>query len=155
MPCPTRPAGARGRCASSTVARGRMGDAPVRTIPVTVLAWEGPQARAYLARMARAGLRPERIVVMVRNPIAQRLGAAPGIGGLARELGARTQDRRHNHHPYRIRKRRPGLVAAIERDLAPIVPDPGGLIAEMFDGFDYRRYADTVTRVPAESYRSP
>ena len=31
-----------------------------RTLPLTVLAWEGPQARAYLVRMRRAGLQPER-----------------------------------------------------------------------------------------------
>ena len=107
-----------------------------------MLAWEGPQARAYLVRMARAGLRPERIVVMVRHPVAERLGAAPGVGGLALEWGARTQDRRHNFHPYRIRKDRPELVAAITRDLAAVVPAPGELLTAMYDGFDYRSYAD-------------
>ena len=126
----------------------------MRTLPITVLAWEGPQARAYLVRMARAGLRPERIVVMVRHPVAERLGTAPGVGAFALELGARTQDRRHNFHPYRIRKQRPELVAAVTRDLAPLVPEPDALIRAMYDGFDYRHHADTVVRVPAESYKS-
>lgn len=126
-----------------------------RTLPLTVLAWEGPQARAYLARMARAGLRAERIVLMVRHPVAERLGPAPGLGELALRYGARVQDRRHNFHPHRIRKEHPELVAAIVRDVEPLVPGAGALVDAMYAGFDYDAHADTVVRVAASSYRSP
>ena len=49
-----------------------------RVLPITVLAWEGPQARAYLARLARDELRPERIVLMVRDPLGGALRRVPG-----------------------------------------------------------------------------
>ena len=125
-----------------------------RTLPVTLLAWEGPQARAYLARMKRAGLRPERIVLMVRDPLGGRLRALPGIDTEpALRLSARAQDRAHNFHPYRIQRRSPELVHAIARALEPLVTDPSSLFTEMFDGFRYDDYADDVVRVGASDHK--
>ena len=127
-----------------------------RTLPVTLLAWEGPQARAYLARMKRAGLRPERIVLMVRDPLGGRLRALPGIDTEpALRLSARAQDRAHNFHPYRIQRRSPELIHAIARALEPLVTDPSSLFTEMFDGFRYDDYADDVVRVGASDHKDP
>lgn len=127
-----------------------------RVVPVTVLAWEGPQARAYLARLAREGLAPERIVLMVRDPLDGKIRSLPGAESeIAVRLGARAQDRAHNYHPYRIRKRNPALVAAIARGLAPLVDEPEELYATMFDGFRYEAFSDEVIRVGASSYSDP
>ncbi len=127
-----------------------------RVVPVTLLAWEGPQARAYLARMKRAGLRPERIVLMVRDPLGGRLRSLPGIDTEpALRLSARAQDRAHNFHPYRIQRRSPELVRAIARAVEPLVPDPNSLFTEMFDGFRYDDYADDVVRVGASDHKDP
>lgn len=126
-----------------------------RTIPVTVLAWEGPQARAYLVRMARAGLRPERIVVMVRDAVAERLADLPGAVDVARRYGARAQDRSHNHHPYRIRREHPALVRAVTAAVEPLVPGAPAIVDAMFSGFRWEAYADTVDYVICDSYRSP
>ena len=51
-----------------------------RQIPLTVLAWEGPQARAYLARMKRAGMSPERIILMIKDPRSGPLSKVTGRG---------------------------------------------------------------------------
>ena len=127
-----------------------------RVVPVTLLAWEGPQARAYLARMKRTGLRPERIVLMVRDPLGGRLRSLPGIDTEpALRLSARAQDRAHNFHPYRIQRRSPELVRAIARAVEPLVPDPNSLFTEMFDGFRYDDYADDVVRVGASDHKDP
>lgn len=127
-----------------------------RILPVTVLAWEGPQARAYIARLAREGLRPERIVLMVRDPLDGKLARLPGMDAdLALRLGARAQDRAHNYHPIRIRKRTPELVAAIARGIAPLVDAPEQLYRTMFDGFRYEDFSDDVVRVGASSYADP
>ncbi len=125
-----------------------------RTLPITLLAWEGPQARAYLVRMKRAGLRPERIVLMVRDPLGGRLRSFPGIDTEpALRLSARAQDRAHNFHPYRIQRRSPELVHAIARALEPLVTDPSSLFTEMFDSFRYDDYADDVVRVGASDHK--
>ncbi len=127
-----------------------------RLLPVTVLAWEGPQARAYLARLAREGLRPERIVLMVRDPLDGKLRGLPGADSeLGLRLAARAQDRAHNYHPIRIRKRTPELVAAIARGIAPLIDEPEQLYRTMFDGFRYEDFSDEVVRVGASSYADP
>jgi SAM-dependent methyltransferase len=112
------------------------------TLPLTVLAWEGPMARAYLARMARAGLRPERILLMVKPPSPMRLG---------RWL----QERSHLHHPLRLRKQHPELVKAITDAMAPDVEDAAALLNKMYDGFAYEHYADEVRPIAASSHKDP
>lgn len=124
-----------------------------RELPLTVLAWEGPQARAYLVRMQRAGLRPRRIIVLVRDRFGSRVPGAHA--GPALRVGARLQDRSHNFHPYRIRKRSPELVHAISRALAPVTTEPERVIDAMFRRFSYQQYADRVELVPMASYRDP
>ncbi len=127
-----------------------------RVLPITVLAWEGPQARAYLARLARDELRPERIVLMVRDPLGGALRRVPGSDvGVALRVNARAQDRANNFHPYKIRRKLPELVAAIARGLAPLVPDPESLYRAMYDGFRYEQFSDEVVRVGANSYSDP
>ncbi len=119
-----------------------------RIVPITVLVWEGPQARAYLVRMRRSGIRPQRIIVMVSDPLAQ----APGHLSAILQLGERRQDKKNNHHAYAIRNAHPQLVRAIATAMDPIIPDASGFIAEMFEGFSYANYADRVDRVAASSY---
>jgi SAM-dependent methyltransferase len=123
-----------------------------RTLPLTVLAWEGPQARAYLVRMRRAGLQPERVILMVRDAGAEKRGKPAGRPSGRAE---RAQDRSHNFHPYAIRKDSPQLVDAISAAMAAVVDDPSALYSEMFDGFDYRDRATHFHRVGANSYRDP
>lgn len=127
-----------------------------RELPLTVLAWEGPQARAYLVRMRRAGLRPERILLMVKDPISSRLGRPAALKNpTLLKWAARSQDKAHNHHPYDIRKKHPELVRTIAAGMEAVVDDPMGFFDEMYDGFSYERYADRVVRVPANSYKDP
>lgn len=118
----------------------------MKTLPLTVLVWEGPQARAYLVRMRRAGLRPRRIIVMVADALT-KVGGGPVL-----DVARRRQDRRHNFHAYAIRKKHPALVTAIAAAVEPLVPDAAGFIAEMFDDFSYERYADRVDVIAASKY---
>ena len=125
-----------------------------RTLPMTVLAWEGPQARAYLVRMRRAGLAPERIILMVRDAKAEKAGRPAQLGAIAIRRAEKAQDRAHNFHPYAIRHRHPELVEAIASAMRPIVEDPSGFYGEMYDSFAFDAFAP-VTRVGANSYKDP
>ncbi len=118
------------------------------SIPITVLVWEGPQARAYLVRMRRSGIRPRRIIVMASDAAAKiSANFAPGLA-----LARRQQDKKHNHHAYAIRKRHPELVTAIANAMNALVDDAAGFINEMFDDFKYENYCDRVDVVAADSY---
>ncbi len=125
-------------------------------LPLTVLVHDGPQARAYLVRMEREGLRPERIVVMVADPFTAKAKRPAGLKnvGLLR-WAERVQDKTNNHHPYAIRRDHPLLVRAIADAMEPVVPDPMAFYAEMFSHFHYERFADTVIRLPANGYKDP
>src|SRR4029078_4824287 len=101
-----------------------------RSLPLTVLAWKGPQPRAYLVRMRRAGLRPDRVMLIVRDPAAEKRGRPAARPSRRAERG---QDRSHNFHPYAIRKRSPELVAAIGDAMRALVEDPIEFYAEMYD----------------------
>lgn len=125
-----------------------------RVLPLTVLAWEGPQARAYLVRLRRAGLRPERIILLVEDPIRARAGWSPGLHNpVFARWAERRQDRTRNFHPYAIRKDHPALVASIGEAMANVVDDPMGYYREMYDDFSYDDHADAVVRVSADSYK--
>ncbi len=124
-----------------------------RQLPLTVLAWEGPQARAYLVRMRRAGLQPERVILIVRDPRSSRIGKLPGLGGLGR--AERAQERAHNFHPHRTRAAMPQLVSAISDGIAGQLDDPAGLIAEMYDNFSWDDFGVATQRIAVSGYRDP
>jgi len=123
-----------------------------RQIPLTVLAWEGPQARAYLVRMKRAGITPERIILMIKDPRNSPLAKVTGRGLAKAE---KAQERAHNFHPHRTRASNPQLMAAITNGLAGQLEDPAGLISEMFDSFSYDDFGAPVERVAVSGYRDP
>lgn len=121
---------------------------------LTVLAWEGPQARAYLVRMARAGIRPDHILLIVRDRFLIRpFGAVALTSGFGLRWAERRQDLAHNHHPYRIRQRHGTLMDAITTGLAGHVDTPARWLDEMYRSFVYERYADRVTRLPVSGLR--
>ncbi len=125
-------------------------------LPLDVLAFEGPQARAYLVRMARSGLRARRIFLMVADPFTAKAGKPARVApGPLQQWAERTQDRSHNHHPYEIRATRPELVRAIADGMTAVVDDPMAFYAEMYEGFSWERYADEVVRIPANGYKDP
>jgi SAM-dependent methyltransferase len=126
-----------------------------RVLPLTVLAWEGPQARAYLVRMRRAGIRPARIVLMVRDTKAESAGRPASLGSLAIRRAERAQDRSHNFHPYAIRKEHPELVGACADAMAAIVDDPARFYEEMYEGFSYDDFTDSIERVGANNHKDP
>ncbi|MFM7061588.1 MAG: methyltransferase domain-containing protein [Actinomycetes bacterium] len=124
-------------------------------LPITVLAWEGPQARAYLERMRAAGLRPARVVLIVRPRGSLRGRPGPGRHPLFLRRAQRLQDASHNHHPYAIKRRNPALVAAIAEAMTGITRDPAATFDAMFSGFSYEDHADEFVRVVADSYKDP
>jgi hypothetical protein len=121
----------------------------MKPLQLTVLAHEGPQARAYLARIKRAGWLPQRIVLMVqtthpatRKPVGRWLPR-----GLRLAYAEKTQEMAANHWPRHIASAQPALVKAIASGLDGTVAEPAALIAEVVGRFSYEDYADRVDRV--------
>ena len=118
-------------------------------IPLTVLVWEGPQARAYLVSLRRAGLRPQRIIVMLGNKLAQSpFGVNPSLQRVAEQR----QDKSNNFHAYAICKEHPKVVSAIGAAMNAVIPNAPAFIDEMFNDFRFETYSDDVTRIVAVKY---
>lgn len=129
----------------------------MKTLPLTVLANAGPQARAYLAAMRRAGYRPERIVLLIssvhpatRKPVTPWLPMA-----MRRWFAGRVQEMSANAWPRRIRATHPYLVKACAEALEPVLGDAAGHVQEIGGKFVYETYSDRVDRVFATGLSDP
>ncbi|MGE3166503.1 MAG: formyltransferase family protein [Planctomycetota bacterium] len=128
-----------------------------RTLPLTVLVHEGPQARAYLLELARRGLRVARILHLVRAtqratgrplgrwlPTAWRTRYALCVGEVA-----------EFHWPRRLRSQCPALFDAVLTALTPVTPDPRATIEALVGSFDYAAFADRYDRCLVDDLRDP
>jgi hypothetical protein len=129
----------------------------MKTLPLTVLACEGPQARAYLVAMRRTGYRPERIVLLISSlHPATRKPVAPWLPeGMRRWFAGRVQEASANAWPRRIRSTHPHLVEACASALEPLLENAAGHIQEIVGTFVYEKYADRVDRVFAKGLSDP
>ncbi len=126
-----------------------------RTLPVTVLGYEGPCFRAYLSSLRRAGLRPERLVLLVlsEHPASHKPVGRWFPGRLRSWYAEKTQEMALNHWPRRLRAAHPNLVRAITDGLAAIVDRPGELIDDMYGPPRYERWAQRADRVVVRDLR--
>jgi len=121
----------------------------MKTVALTVLAYEGPMLRAYLGMMRRTGLQPRRILLMVQrsHPATKKAIGRWLPESLRVPYAQRVQEYALNYWPRRIRGSHPRLVEAMARQLTRICDDPAGLIAEMLGRVRYENYAPSVERV--------
>lgn len=121
----------------------------MKTLPLVVLVHDAPVARAYLAAMRRAGLRPGRIVLMVssQDPNTKKEVGRWLPGKLRVAWAAQYQAVGLNHWPSWIRRTHPGFVERFLGALEQVFPDAGSLIDEILGRFPYGDYSEQVDRV--------
>jgi hypothetical protein len=124
----------------------------MRSLDVTVLLHEGPQARAYLSLLRRSGLRPERLVLVLEENHA--VTGRPLGRWLPRWLRTpyveRVQDLTRNHWPRALRRDHPELLDAILEGMQERVPGAAEIVSEITGAFRYETYARRVDRVFAQ-----
>ena len=86
-----------------------------KTIPLTVLFWEGPTARAYLETIYSLGFTPEKIIHLVSGlDISTKKSVAPWLpSGIRKSYAANLQMVRRNYWPNSINKKFPLLKKSI------------------------------------------
>jgi hypothetical protein len=121
--------------AGSTFTRGREGEG-LKVIPLTVLFYEGPIARAYLETISSLGLRPQKIVELVA---AKDVSTKKTVGkwmpkGLRKSYAASIQRSKIHYWPNQLLKDEAvfieGLLAEIESSLGfsrPILDNANSL----------------------------
>ena len=129
----------------------------MKSLPMTVLFYDGPQARAYLAGLRRAGYRPERVLRLVSSlhPSTQK----PLGRWLPQRWRVRYAEKAGefalNYWPRQIRSRHPELVATMGNALREVYAEAPELIDEILSGFDVSRYTADVRRVFARGLDDP
>jgi len=116
----------------------------MKTLPITILIYDGPIARMYLARLYQAGA----ILLMVlnRHPATGR-NVARWLPSKFRQVYAeRNQEASLNYWPRFIRRSRPDLFEIICDGLGKIYRGADILIGEMLGIAHYEKYADVVER---------
>lgn len=121
----------------------------MQTIPLTVLAYEGPSSRSYLALMEQAGYRPDRIVAIV---LTHGVKGGKRIGRWMPEFirepyATRLQEHEMMYWPRHIRKQYPGLYSAVIDGLSSAIDNPGTIVDRITGSFSWADYVDTVERV--------
>ncbi len=129
----------------------------MKTLPLTVLAYEGPCLRAYLAMMRRARLMPSRLLLLVLkcHPLSGKPVGRWLPGSLRMWYARKSQELALNYWPRRIKAVHPELVRAMATGLSPMIDNPGELIDETLGPFSFERYAAAVDCVAVDNLRDP
>ena len=129
----------------------------MKPLNLTVLAYDGPMARAYLGLMRARGMQPARVVLLVlaRHPATGKPVGRFLPGGLRLRYARKAQDLALNFWPRRLRARLPALVDTIARGLVSFCEEAPQLLAGMAGRFAYEDYCETCSQVLIDGYRDP
>ena len=128
----------------------------LQTIPLTVLAHEGPGSRAYLVMMAAAGFRPSSIIAMVSSH-GEVGGNGKRVGRflpkpIHRPYAKRIQEVRRMYWPRRIRNKHPALYESIVNGLSSLVEKPLQKLDAITGIFNWDNYSDSVDHITVKNY---
>lgn len=128
-----------------------------RILPLTVLAYPGPQVRAYLDRLRQAGLGPARIIIAVleRYPDPGKTVGAWLPGFLRLPYAAQAQENVFMYWPRQLMLRRRALVEGMAGRLAVLCPSARRTVEAITGPFRYEDYSPRVERVLVSGINDP
>lgn len=124
----------------------------MKTLPLTVLYYEGPIARAYLEVMRRQGFRPHTIL---------RISPPPGVlarllpGAMRRDMAAARNERFANHWPRMLARRFPELCAEMTVQIEGALQLGAGFVASLRDGRRIDAYANRIHNIELQNLKDP
>ena len=120
------------------------------TLPITVLAYEGPMARAYLGKMRRSGFKPASIVLMVlsHHPATGKKVGGFLPQGLRVPFCEKNQALVLNYWPQQIKSKQSRLYNRIAGGMEEMLPGSLELLGEMYaSSFSYNDFSDSIERI--------
>jgi hypothetical protein len=124
-----------------------------RTLPITVLFWEGPIARAYLATLNSQGLKPERIIHLVsKNDLVTRKPLGRFLPGSLKLAYAQSRQKNSIHHwASTLRKTEPALYLSIRNTVERKLDFSEQTINDALALADLSKYSENVEALMIES----
>ncbi len=129
----------------------------MKTIPLTVLVYDSPSARAYLSHLKLAGYRPERIVLLVldHHPLTKKPYSKWMPGFIKEPYAERIQEIALNYWPRQLSKRYPMLVEEMIEKLESQYPATRQVAKEILEPSNYRELSDNFDAVSIKNLKSP
>lgn len=125
----------------------------VRTLPMTVLFWEGPIARAYLATLKGMGLKPEKIIHLVsKNDLVSRKPIGRFLPGGLKLAYAQSRQKNSIHYwSTTLRKTESALYHSIRKTVSEKLGFANKDIDEALALCDLSDYSPDVETLMIES----
>lgn len=129
----------------------------MKSLALTVLVHEGPMARAYLAGLAQAGLRPAAALVMAytQKPDGRPAGGRLLPPRLRLAYLRKQREVAENFWPRQLRRAQPDLYALMTRTIGDGLGVDGATFEAVLGRFDYARYVDRVIPVLVRGLDDP
>jgi hypothetical protein len=127
------------------------------TIPLTVLFWEGPTARAYLETIYSFGFTPEKIIHLVSGlDISTKKPVAPWLpSGIRKYYAANLQKVKINYWPNSINKKFPLLKKSIFDEVQTSLGFKHATLSGANELKDLSFYSDNVETILVDGLRDP
>jgi hypothetical protein len=128
-----------------------------KTIPLTVLFWEGPIARAYLETIYSLGFTPEKIIHLVSGlDISTKKSVAPWLPlGIRKYYAANLQKVKINYWPNSINKNFPLLKKSIFDEVQASLGFEYSTLSGANELKDLSLYSDNVETMLVNGLRDP
>ena len=120
----------------------------MKTLPLTVMVAEGPQARVYLSALAEAGFIPERVLLLLQtiHPSTKKKIGRFVPGKLRQGFIERSQASMQMFWPKQIAIRNADLFEAILSAIEQQYPGARAVVERTIRGFDYSNHCNLQTR---------
>ena len=128
-----------------------------KTIPLTVLFWEGPTARAYLETIYSFGFTPEKIIHLVSGlDISTKKPVAPWLpSGIRKYYATNLQKVKINYWPNSINKKFPLLKKSIFDEVQTSLGFKHATLSGANELKDLSFYSDNVETILVDGLRDP
>ncbi len=127
----------------------------MKIIPLTVLAYEGPMARAYLARLHEVGLKPAHIIELVldHHPATKRPFPRWLPAKLRLAFCERIQQNSLLYWPKKLLSEYPWLTTSLTEALMPFYRDIAQTLHAISNPAPFETYADSVETILIGSFK--
>jgi len=129
----------------------------MKTLPLTVLVYEGPMARAYLAAMHDVGLRPNCIIQMVldHHPASRRPVPRWLPKNLRLKIATKIQESSLHFWTRKLKSDLPDLVAEMTRLIGRDLEVSGDVFNAVHGNEPLSKYCSDVRQILVSGYEDP
>ncbi|MEM0951371.1 MAG: formyltransferase family protein [Cyanobacteria bacterium P01_H01_bin.74] len=128
-----------------------------KTLPLTVLLYEGPIARAYLSALYAAGFKVKKIISLINvvDAVTQKPIAPKAPDEVRIPLAEKIQRQQMHYWPRFFHQKYPQACQAIQDASSTLLNLPKQLWENLVEDMNYNAYSDCIERVLINTLKDP